>query len=710
MSESITAFLCGLGIDETGVSTAPELHHEDEDYEAAFDEVDDRISEFQEDAVVRELFSKGVDLREYARDVERDLKEAEERHVLEYVQECGSFVELHRQIEGSDRILANMDNLLSTFQADLAKISAEIETLQDQSQSMNIRLKNRIAVESQLNTVLEGIVISPDLIKKICEGEINEFFVQHLQELNRKMTYVKSQQGVHIRAYKDVAPELERLRFKAAEKSREFLLKKIDSLKAPNTNISIIQQNIFLKYKELFWFLMERFSEAAVEVRQNYINTVGTLYYGGFEKYTGMLKKLQTVIADKLDLMGLEEGAKRGLFTGKLSLKDKTNVYTLGERLNVLTDPDPGIILAHIADGQNLRFPFEAIFKSIHRLLMDNASSEYIFTIEYFAAKSRTMKSPIAELFHPERVFMEIFDTTVRLLQSITKTYADASFDAVGILLCIRLNSQNIMIQERRRVPILESYMNATNMILWPRFQAIMDMHIDSLKKASPAKLFATKDVHPHYITRRYAEFAASVLTLNHGYDDALLTNSLHRCRTEVEALLFRLSEELGDRKNRLVFLVNNYDLVVTILSEYAVPSIDPEKSYISSVLESKTSEFVDEELKPYFGEMVSFIHQFENDPKLEQLHAERFERVAVEFNNNWSNALNSINSSVIQCFSNFQNGARILQAVLTQLLLYYKRYLTMWEKRFHYNKQRVQPVAMQNVMLEIKKYRSAFN
>lgn len=65
-----------------------------------------------------------------------------------------------------------------------------------------------------MNDVLEGVVVGQDLITKICEGEINEFYLQHLQELNKKMLYVKNQQGKHVRAFKDVGPELDKLRLK----------------------------------------------------------------------------------------------------------------------------------------------------------------------------------------------------------------------------------------------------------------------------------------------------------------------------------------------------------------------------------------------------------------------------------------------------------------------------------------------------------------
>ncbi|KAJ3300194.1 Vacuolar protein sorting-associated protein 52 [Borealophlyctis nickersoniae] len=695
-------------------------------YELTFDEVDDRISEFQEDTLVKQAFAKvgkrelklnltttqlhtvcwkGVDLREYAKQIESELDEIEHLHVLDYVKQSRSLVDLHSQIQTCDQILENMEKLLSGFQADLGNISAEIETLQEQSQTMNIKLKNRTAMQQMLNSVFNGIVLSPDLIRKISEGEVNEFFLQHLADLNAKMTYVKNQQGRHIHSLKDVGPELERLRLKAAEKSRDFLLKKIESLKAPNTNIAIIQQNILLKYKELYSFLLERYMEAAAEIRQNYVNTVSNYYLASFDKYIKSLLKLQMVIADKLDLIGYEESAKRGLFTGKLVLKDKTNVFTLGDRLQVLTNPDPGIILTHVAEDQNMKFAYEAIFKSMNRLMMDNACSEYIFTLDFFAApKSRQNRMFAGET--ASAIFVEIFDPTLKLLTATFKQHVDNSFDAVGILLCIRLNSQNIRIMQKRRIPCLENFTNAINMLLWPRFQAIMDMHIESLKKAVASKLISSKDVHPHYVTRRYAELAASILTLNQGYDDALLNNSLLRVRSEVESLLIRMSGEFADKKSRLVFLINNFDLVATILSEHAAASFDQEKAYFNATLDNKTAEYVEEELRPHFLELMAFVTRSEADPGVLSYDPDKFEKVATSFNNSWKAALTSINGSVMQSFPNFQNGARILHGAFTQMLLYYKRFLTLWEKRFGNKKQRVQPIGMQSVMVEIKKFR----
>ncbi|KAJ3010115.1 Vacuolar protein sorting-associated protein 52 [Thoreauomyces humboldtii] len=661
------------------------------------EEADDRISAFQEDALVKEAFDKGTDLREYAKQVASELDAAEQTHIIGYVKQVAPFVQLHHQIQACDDILQKMEHLMSGFQSDLGNISSEIQILQEQSHSMNTSLRNRSTMQQNLNTVLEGVVISPDLIRKICEGEVNEFFLQHLADLNKKMSFVKSQQGQHVKAFKDVGPELERLRLRAAEKSKDFLIKKIESLRAPNTNIAIIQQNVFLKYKELFYFLAERYSDAAME----------------------------TVIADKFDLIASEENGKRGmvfgapsclpglpgLFGNKPAMKDKANVFALGDRVLVTTTADPGIILTHIAEEKALKFPFEALFKSMSRLLMDNASSEYLFDMDFFApprgkAARQTKDFPAVS---GAATFNEVFDPTLKLIQGFNKQSIDASFDAVGLLLCIRLNNQNIRIMQARRIPCLESYMNATNMLLWPRFQAIMDLHIESLKKAAPKSLLPSKDFHPHYVTRRYAEFSASILTLNQGYDDALLANSLFRLRAEVEHLLMRMSGEFSDAKSRLVFLINNYDLVVAVLSEHSVSSFDQEKSHFNTILEAKINEYVEEELRPFFASLMRFVDSAENDLNIVGLQEENFERVASEFNQNWKNALGAINQSVMHSFANFQNGARILHHALTQLLLYYKRFFTLWEKRFSNKKPKVQPMGLQSVMVEIKKFRSSF-
>ncbi|RHZ76011.1 hypothetical protein Glove_208g104 [Diversispora epigaea] len=682
------------------------LDDEEENWEISFDEVDDHISEFQEDEFVREAFDKGMDLREYARNIEKELSIIEKDHEVDYVKQAKEFVELHNQIQTCDQILETMENMLSVFQKDLGNISTEIQTLQDKSFSMNIKLKNRTAVEKKLDNVLEGIVIPPLMIKKITEDEVDESWLAYLTELNKKMTYVKYNQNKNLKAIKDVGPELEKLRLKATEKIRDFLLNKIRSLRIPNTNVQILQQSVLLKYKELYQFVMDRYNDVAFEIMHTYINTMKWYFFNHFERYNRTLQKLQNPIGDKSSMIGYDENLRKGgIFgSGKIALQDKTNMFVLGDRIDTLRTQDAGVILVHVAENKNQKYSSEALFRSFNLTLIDNASSEYLFIIEFFSKDDK----PNVE--GAKDIFSEIFDTTIKMGLNSTKQYVANTFDAIGTLLCIRLNTQFALELQRRRVPALEGYTNQTNMLLWPRFQAIMDMHIESVRKA--ANKMTVKDVHPHFMSRRFAEFIASISTLNEDYNDPILNNSLSRLRNELELFLEKMSKSFeDDNKSSLIFLINNYDLIITILSETGGKSVEANINHFKELLNVKISEFVEEELNPYFGSLITIVKMFELEKDGSTIDPEFFDKVSADFASTWRQSLTSINTSVIQHFSNFKNGTTILHAVLGQLIIYYTRFCNALEEKMKDGTVRIghQPVGVQSVMVEIKKFRSNF-
>jgi len=78
-------------------------------------------------------------------------------------------------------------------------------------------------------------------------------------------------------------------------KIRSFFLDKIKLFKSPNSNVPIIQKNSFLKFKELYIFLLDRYKEVAIEIRLKYIYTIRSYYQYMFEKYTRHIIKLQVI-------------------------------------------------------------------------------------------------------------------------------------------------------------------------------------------------------------------------------------------------------------------------------------------------------------------------------------------------------------------------------------------------------------------------------
>lgn len=176
-------------------------------------------------------------------------------------------------------------------------------------------------------------------------------------------------------------------------------------------------------------------------------------------------------------------------------------------------------------------------------------------------------------------MFHQMFDPTFALGQAYTKTLIDSTLDCLGVLLCVRLNQYSAFEMQKRRIPAADGYINAVNMLLWPRFQIIMDAHCESLRRSSVAGAgartgtlslttnAAKQNTAPHFLTQRFAGFMNGILALSaEAGDDEPVANSLGRLRSDFEAFLTKLSAGIVDSKKRERFLYNNYSLVLTII------------------------------------------------------------------------------------------------------------------------------------------------
>ncbi|GBG65955.1 hypothetical protein CBR_g54934 [Chara braunii] len=342
--------------------------------------LEEELEHFQGQEVVSSILGQGSELREFARDVEEKLRQVELESIQDYIKESDNLVLLHTQIRECDSILGKMEELLGGFQADLGAISSEIKNLQEQSMSMGIKLRNRKDVEGKLAKFLEDIVLSPELIDNIFEGEMNEAYLKSLETLSRKLIFTYEHPTARTAAsLKDVEPELEKLRVKAVAKSREFLLQKLYALRKPKTNVQILQQNVLLRHKYLATFLREHGKEIYPEIRNAYVDTMGKVLCAHFKTYIQALMKVQLDLVSKNDLIAAEDLKTGGLFsrvTSKEVLKNRSAVFSLGDRAAVLKEIDQPAIIPHIAEGSGQRYPYEVLFRSIHKLLMDTATSE----------------------------------------------------------------------------------------------------------------------------------------------------------------------------------------------------------------------------------------------------------------------------------------------------------------------------------------------
>jgi hypothetical protein len=73
-------------------------------------------------------------------------------------------------------------------------------------------------------------------------------------------------------------------------------------------------------------------------------------------------------------------------------------------------------------------------------------------------------------------------------------------------------------------------------------------------------------DVGVMQITRRYAEFSAALVGISESFPSALVNRLLAELQQEVECFILRMARVFPQRKEQLIFLINNYDMVLGIL------------------------------------------------------------------------------------------------------------------------------------------------
>ncbi|XP_071501789.1 vacuolar protein sorting-associated protein 52 homolog [Diadema antillarum] len=673
--------------------------------EFILDEVDIHIQQNLEDKVVKAALESGVDLRQYSKQIEAELQEVENASIDDYIKESQNIASLHNQITACDTILERMEQMLNGFQLDLGSLSAEIQTLQEQSIAMNVKLKNRQAVRGELSQFVDEMAVNERMINIILDVPVTDRqFLEQLHELNHKIRFVKEQAFKDALSCRDVEDILEKLKLKAIFKIREFILQKINQMKKPMTNYQL-QQNAMLKARFFYEFLLANERHVAKEVRDEYVDTMSKVYFSYFKGYINRLMKLQyDEVADKDDLMGVEDTAKRGLFSSKPSLKNRSTVFTIGNRGNILTSGlEAPIILPHAAQKDDTKHTFESLFRSQHYALLDNCCREYLFICDFFMVSGSSAQD----------LFTAIMGKTLSMFLKHMDTYTNECYDSIAVFLCIHIIQRYRVLMHKRSVPALDKYWETLLEMLWPRFKIILELNIQSIHETDPQKL-GSIDVRPHYITRRYAEYSGALVNLNETFPDEKVNRLLLRLQAEVENFILRMAAEFPSRKEQLIFLINNYDMMLNVITE-CTSEDSREADSFRQLLEARTGEFIEEVLAPHFGGMMSFVKDAEN--RIERGQADQLknqerhvEQLVRGFSSGWKQAIELINQEIMRSFTNFKNGTSILQGALTQLIQYYHRFQKVLSQNpLKGMAVRGELINIHHLMVEVKKHKPAF-
>lgn len=308
----------------------------------------------------------------------------------------------------------------------------------------------------------------------------------------------------------------------------------------------------------------------AEEIGQAYINTMRWYFLNQFTRYQKALEKIKLHVLDKHDVLGQDDGnRKTTILSGPKSSGPPHDAFNLGRRIDLLKTSNQTALPSFLAEDDKSTHYLEFPFRNFNLALVDNASAEYSFLTSFF--------SPALSFATISKHFNYIFEPTFALGQTLTKSLVNETFDCLGLLLCVRLTQRFAFELQRRKIPAVEGYINGTAMVLWPRFQVVMDQHCESVRivtnsvstrKPSTSEL-AKQSAAPHFMTQRFGQFLQGILALStEAGDDEPVSTSLIRLRSEVEAFLTKTGKGIGDSRKKERFLYNNYSLVLTIIGD----------------------------------------------------------------------------------------------------------------------------------------------
>lgn len=367
--------------------------------------------------------------------------------------------------------------------------------------ALNVKLKNKQTVRNDLTKFIDDLIIPQSVISHILDTPAQDKeFLDQLHVLDHKICFVKEQTFKDAKSCQDVMEILNNLKIKAIFKINEYIMKKIQSFKKPMSNYQI-PQTALVEKSFFFKFLIKHNRDVAKEIQLEYIETLSKVYFSYFKEYLSKLNKLKfEEQPDKDDLMAADDSikSKTNFFTGKQTLKNRSTIFTLSNRGDVINkDLESNIIVPHLAIKNETKYPLESIFRSHQYALVEHACREYFFISNFFNSKPAIVQD----------LFTSIFIRVIHLILKAVEEEFSVSYDCIGLFLCLHIVYRFRLICHKRAVPALDSYWENLVRILWLRFEDLIKLQIQSLKNCDIYKIESC-DTRPHFITRRYAEFS----------------------------------------------------------------------------------------------------------------------------------------------------------------------------------------------------------
>ena len=444
--------------------------------------------------------------------------------------------------EAIEDVIPELQKYLTNFNTQLSDFTAELGFIRHKSTELKSLLKTNSKKLGEISPLVNDLIIPPKIITSILQDKLssawqdNIAFIRDKEEIYAKYKQERDK-NVSNKTVSDVLPKdfdnlcelLDILKLVILERSKKFIVSRIRILRSGKPVPSQRVQRQLLLVKDIYGFLIENNYSLALEIRQAYAYTMKWYYKEYFARYIRSLTILQfkpidtqyslgNVLVNASNANGNASYAST-LFTNYLGsgftatvTNDMINSYfQIMKRLTILTQEDNTVMVSQIAEHNNNENFIEIGFKNLNLAILDNFTVEFNFMKSFFQVSENVdeIHGLMEQIFQP--TFTEALEYTENVLLN---SYV---YDIFGALISIRIANQLIIESQKRHTNTIGGYMEDQLMLLWPKFQQLIDFQADSLNTLDVSQITLKKDslyVSPNDLTISFTYFLQSLLIL----------------------------------------------------------------------------------------------------------------------------------------------------------------------------------------------------
>ncbi|KYQ91031.1 Vps52 / Sac2 family protein [Tieghemostelium lacteum] len=685
------------------------------------DDMEMELKQYEmQDKIIEDALRKGIDITQFSEEVDdalrrysNEISELYQQSIPDYVLERETFATMYQTIKSSGELLNGFEEMLQKFHSELTNISKEMRSLQELSITQHAKCSNRKQVVEKLNKIIDEVNIADDLVVLLSQGEVNDQYLQYLSLFSRKLGSIRSMKSGSVYAAKEVEDSAVRLLNKVLEKVYKFFITQFNHIS--NFNCLQSKQQELTLYRQAFIFIYKNTRNIARQLYEQYKDITERIYSSYIKSYIVFLEKLQMEATSRNDLIAIPESKTKGFFSSKSNkLQVKTSIYTVESRIQILSELDlPALNQQSLSSGTSavtnqIKYPYEVIFRSLIFFIIDLVAFENMFVKDYFLSNQDSSPFTFGK---SEQMFIENLSS-----------YLGSTYDLVALLLVVCITGKYRMKMTSKSIIVVDNMFKQVLDLTNRRIQMLFDENLESIRNASIKDLGPIEENRTHYIIRRYSELIGSISILFEYIPvetQPIIIESTAIMRVEMSKLINKLSEEIKDRICRYIFLLNNYDLILTILVDKLNVSND-DKDFWLVLYEKESEQYSMEQLMsfPYFKRVMMIVKELfplinlytPEEINHPQLKKEIHESILKDFSQNWRSGIEEMNVIVTQQFPNFKNGMKIFQRILDQLFNNYKQFTQIVLKYFKSLKNSQYFIPETEISYEIKKYYVSFD